>query len=92
MIAGQFKQKMVDLLLSLDIIDLSSEGKIDCIILVAGDADFVPAIERSKRKGVIVHLFYHSSSVHNHLLDSVDELHLIDKDIIEKCKKGLRPD
>ena len=47
----------------------------------------VPAIKRAKVKGVITHLFYHPSSVHNQLLDEVDELHIIDKDFLEKCKK-----
>jgi|SRR3989344_4329782 len=87
MIGGQFRQKMVDLLMSLDIIDLSSGKQVKHIIVLAGDADFVPAIKRAKVKGVITHLFYHPSSVHNQLLDEVDELHIIDKDFLEKCKK-----
>ncbi len=90
MIGGQFRQKMVDLLMSLDIIDCSSNKQIQHIIILAGDADFVPAIKRAKGKGVIVHLFYHPSSVHNQILDEVDELHVIDKELIDKCKKQLK--
>lgn len=86
MIGGQFRQKMVDLLMSLDIIDLSSSKQVKHIIVLAGDADFVPAIKRAKVKGVITHLFYHPSSVHNQLLDEVDELHIMNKDFLEKCK------
>ena len=48
MIGGQFRQKMVDLLMSLDIIDLSSGKQVKHIIVLAGDADFVPATKRAK--------------------------------------------
>lgn len=45
-----FEQKMVDVLLSIDLVALSTKGRITDVILVAGDSDFVPAIEVAKRK------------------------------------------
>ncbi len=87
LIGGQFKQKMVDVLMSIDIIKKSIGGNIKHIVTLAGDADFVPAIKTAKDNDIIVHLFYHPSSVHNELLDEIDELHVISKELIDNCKK-----
>ena len=85
MIGSQFRQKMVDVLMSLDISNMALEKQIQHAILIAGDSDFVPAIKKAKNYGAIVHLYYHSSSVHNEILDEIDELHEIDKKLIEEC-------
>lgn len=87
LIGGQFRQKMVDVLMSIDIIKKSIVGKIKHIVVIAGDADFVPAIKTAKDYDIIVHLFYHPSSVHNELLDEIDELHIISKELIDNCRK-----
>ena len=81
LIGNTFKQKMIDVLMSLDIADISFEKHVEHIIIVAGDSDFVPAIKKAKEYGVIVHLFYHKNSVHNQILDEVDERHEINKEI-----------
>lgn len=86
LIGGQFKQKMIDVLMSLDIAAMSYEKQIQHIVLIAGDADFVPAIKKAKDYGTIVHLYYHPSSVHNEVLDEVDELHFINDELINTCK------
>lgn len=86
LINGQFKQKMVDVLMSLDIVGMSFGGQIQHAILVAGDSDFIPAIRKAKDQGAIVHLFYHPASVHNELLDEIDELHVLSPEFIEKIK------
>lgn len=85
-IKGTFKQKMVDLLMSLDIVDMCSDKQIEHAIIIAGDSDFVPAIEKAKTKGAVIHLFYHPSSIHNELLDKVDERYEITPDFLEKIK------
>ncbi|MBS3088823.1 NYN domain-containing protein [Candidatus Pacearchaeota archaeon] len=85
-IGGKFRQKMVDVLMSLDIVKKSIGSSVGHIILIAGDADFVPAIKIAKDSNIIAHLFYHPSSVHNELLDEIDELHVLDKDLIDKCR------
>lgn len=84
-IGNQFKQKMVDVLISLDIATMSYESQIQHVILLAGDADFIPTIKKAKDYGSIVHLYYHPSSVHTELLDEVDELHKIDDALIQRC-------
>jgi len=87
LIGNVFKQKMIDVLMSLDIADISFEKHVDHIIIVAGDSDFVPAIKKAKEYGVIVHLFYHRNSVHHQILDEVDERHEINEEIIKTCRK-----
>jgi len=89
LIGGQFRQKMVDVLISIDIIKKSYSQDIKHIILIAGDADFVPAVKVAKDKDVIVHLFYHQSSVHNELLDEIDEPHKIDETLINSIRNFL---
>ena len=87
LIGNQFKQKMIDVLMSLDITNMSYENQIQHAVLVAGDSDFVPAVKKAKDYGAIIHLYYHPSSVHNEILDMVDELHEIDYSFIESIKK-----
>ncbi len=86
LIGDQFKQKMIDVLMSLDITNMAYEKYIQHAILVAGDSDFVPAIKKAKDYGTIIHLYYHPSSVHNEILDEVDELHEINEELINFCK------
>ncbi|MBM3233689.1 NYN domain-containing protein [Candidatus Pacearchaeota archaeon] len=85
-IGNQFKQKMIDVLMSLDIATMSYENQIQHAIIIAGDSDFIPAIKKAKDYGIITHLYYHPSSVHNEILDEVDELHEITQELIDKCK------
>ena len=86
LVGNQFRQKMVDVLMSPDIATMSYENQIQHAILIARDADFIPAIKKAKDYGIIVHLFYHPSSVHNELLDEVDELHEITEAFLNSCK------
>ncbi len=53
-----FEQKQVDLLLGLDLAIMSIKHLIDHAVLVAGDEDFVPALEVAKAEGVTIHLVH----------------------------------
>lgn len=53
-----FFQKRVDLRLGLDLGSLVSAGKVEEVAIVAGDSDFIPAIEFAKREGVVVWLIH----------------------------------
>ena len=84
-IGGEFKQKMVDVLMSLDIVDRCLNNQIQHAILIAGDSDFVPAIKKAKDYGAIIHLYYHHPlSKQNELLKEIDELHPITQEFIDK--------
>jgi uncharacterized LabA/DUF88 family protein len=47
-----FRQKGVDMKIGLDIASLAFKHQVDQIILVAGDADFVPAAKQARREGI----------------------------------------
>ena len=53
-----FQQKRVDLLLGLDFALLSGKHQITHAVLVAGDSDFIPAVEIAKQEGIVVYLFH----------------------------------
>jgi len=86
LIGNQFRQKLIDVLMSLDIANMAYEDQIEHAILIAGDSDFIPAVKKAKDYGTIIHLYYHPSAVHNEILDIVDELHEINEDLIESVK------
>ena len=53
-----FQQKRTDLLLGLDFALLSGKSRITHAAVVAGDSDFLPALEVAKQEGVSVWLFH----------------------------------
>ena len=53
-----FQQKRTDLLLGLDFALLSAKHQITYAALIAGDSDFIPAIEIAKEEGIVVCLFH----------------------------------
>jgi uncharacterized LabA/DUF88 family protein len=48
------KQKGVDMRLGLDVASLAFKRQVDQIVLVAADADFVPAVKLARREGIDV--------------------------------------
>ena len=70
-----FQQKRTDLLLGLDFALLSGKHQITHAALVAGDSDFIPAVEIAKQEGIVVSLFHGPSrkSYAQELWSAVDE-------------------
>ena len=81
-----FEQKRVDILLGVDIAQLSAKGQIQQAVLVAGDSDFIPAIEVAKNEGVLVTL-YHGSRPHADLRRQADERYRIDQPLIDSVMR-----
>lgn len=68
-----FKQKQVDVLLSLDMVRQATKHSITHAALVAGDSDYIPAIQAAKDEGVHVMLCYSKKTrAHASLLAAVD--------------------
>ena len=86
-IKGEFKQKGVDVLMSLDIVDKCFDKQIQHAIIIAGDADFIPAIKKAKDYGAIVHLFCNKNKVNNKLLFEADEVHELTFSFVQNLKK-----
>jgi len=51
-VSYEVRQKGVDMRIGLDIASLTFKKQVDQIVLIAGDADFVPAAKLSRREGI----------------------------------------
>ncbi len=75
-------------MLATDIATLSSKRLVTHINLMAGDSDLIPAIQIAKNEGVIVNLFHGPlKTVHDHLLQTVDNRIVIDAAFLTKCAR-----
>jgi uncharacterized LabA/DUF88 family protein len=79
-----FEQKKVDLMLGLDLMSLAAKHIIDEVFLIAGDSDFVPAVNAVKKEGIVVYLV-HGDKPHDDLLDEVDERIPITQELVSGC-------
>lgn len=85
----EFEQKMVDVLLSIDLVKLSVEHSIRRAVIFAGDADYVPAIKIARDAGVIVQLYYSKAAgIHEETLSACDERFDIDENLIKRILQG----
>jgi uncharacterized LabA/DUF88 family protein len=69
-------QKGVDMRLGLDVAAMAFKRQVDQIILVTGDADFVPAAKLARREGIDVVLDPMGGKAARDLLDHVDGVRL----------------
>jgi uncharacterized protein (TIGR00288 family) len=76
-------QKGVDMRLGLDVASLAFKKQVDQIILVAGDADFVPAVKLARREGIDVVLDPMGQTPAADLAEHVDG--------IRNCRVDLKP-
>ncbi len=69
-----FQQKRVDLQMGLDIATLVAKNRIDAIVLVSGDSDFVPVINLAFGEGILSRLVHGAShTYHSDLWRACDE-------------------
>lgn len=76
-----FQQKRVDIQMGVDLVLLAAKNSISDAVILAGDSDFLPAIDAAKSEGVVIHLF-HGQRPHNDLVTRSDERTQIDADFI----------
>jgi uncharacterized LabA/DUF88 family protein len=69
------RQKGVDMRLGLDVASIALKGQASIIVLVAGDADFVPAAKLARREGLEVILDPMWQNVNDELFEHIDGLH-----------------
>lgn len=80
------RQKGVDMRLGLDIASLSFKRQVNQIILISGDADFVPAAKLARREGIDFILDPMWSTIRPDLYEHIDGLRTV-------CPKpGKKPD
>jgi len=74
-----FEQKRVDVLLSCDMVRHAAAGHIQHAVLVAGDSDFIPAVQAAKESGVTISLWRGPmNTVHKDLIALADEVNALD--------------
>ena len=83
----KFTQKKVDVLLTVDLVRLSCEKQIQRAVVIAGDSDFVPAIQVARDAGTIIQLYHGDNPLpHNELLHASDDRCLIDQAFIDSIR------
>ena len=78
----RYVQKRVDILLGVDMVQLATKNRIQDVILVAGDSDFIPAVTAAKSEGVLVRVF-HGAAVAADLWREADERTRITDELIQ---------
>jgi uncharacterized LabA/DUF88 family protein len=80
-----FQQKRVDILMGVDLVQLATKHQITDAAILAGDSDFLPAIEVAMHEGVVVHLF-HGQYPHQDLVAACDERTRITQEFIDQVR------
>lgn len=70
----EFRQKAVDMRIGMDMTAMVLKKQVDTIVLVTGDADFVPVAKLARREGARVVLDPLWRSVSDSLYEHIDEL------------------
>lgn len=88
----EYRQKAVDILLAMDLMDTLSDKTINKIILLTSDSDFVPIIKKLEENNIktILYTFYRKKrnvmfSRSNHLIKSVHKYVLLSKQDFTNC-------
>ncbi len=68
-----YEQKRSDVQLAVDLVRLAWRGEIARAVILAGDSDFVPAVEDAKAAGVRVAVRAWPGTIHDDLLKSVGD-------------------
>jgi len=85
-IRGEFVQKRVDVLLSVDLVRMSWGRQIQRAVLLSGDSDLVPAVQAAKEAGILTQVYYSRKSFHDELLQASDDRFEITKELINSVK------
>ena len=80
-----FEQKAVDVLLTIDMLELSIKPSVTKIYLISNDSDFVPAIKFVKNQGVQV-VLVHGKEYQDNLGQVADQKKIISTDLINHSK------
>ena len=82
--AKQLRSRLVDISITIDMLNHASPNILDAVYLISGDGDFIPLIKEVMRRGVKVHLMALSSGLSRNLPISGDEFECIDSRLLKK--------
>jgi len=86
----KLKQKQVDVLIAVDIVNLATKRLIQEIVLISGDSDLLPALAIARDEGVIFRLAYGTGrcSPHRELRAHADERQPLDRGFLARFAWG----
>jgi len=83
----KFEEKRTDVALASAMIADSSKDRMDCVVLISGDSDFVPAVETVRREFGKTVLVFDPSDVHSeHLKIAASFYKNIPRDLPARCQ------
>ena len=88
-----FLQKLVDIMLGVDLVLMSATRQITRAILLSGDSDFVPAVAAAKQQGTLVTLFHgpmtspRGGTVHRELWEVCDERFELTQGLVDSVQR-----
>lgn len=85
----EIRQKGIDMKIGVDISSLALKRIVDTIVLIAGDADFVPAAKLARREGIDFILHPMSAHIDPSLFEHIDGLSSI-RPYLKNNKEELR--
>lgn len=50
---GEYTEKCIDTMMAVEIVEAASQGRLDIVVLISGDADILPALLKCKRYSVV---------------------------------------
>lgn len=77
---GKFRQKGVDVFLSIDMLKKAYQNQYEWAVLVAGDGDYVEVVKAVKEAGKRVYGFYFEEHISPTLKTVLDRRFILDKD------------
>jgi len=80
------RSRLVDISITIDMLNYASPQNLDKIILISGDGDFIPLIKEVMRKGVRVHIMALSGGLNPKLRISGDEFECINSRLLKESK------
>lgn len=81
------KEKGVDIMIAIDIVEHAINKKTEAIILVSGDADFIPALDLAKKNGIEIKSASLAKGYSRQLRDSFEFFAIGRNRIAEECLK-----
>ena len=83
------KEKGIDVWIAIDMVKEAIDNKVDCVVLISGDADFVPAFNLIKEIGKEVLSSFVPRGYSNELRQKFPYL-ILKKEILAKCLKDYK--
>ena len=85
----ELRQKGIDMKIGVDIATLTLKKLVDKVILIAGDADFVPASKLARREGIDIVLDPLWNPINPELFEHIDGLRSVWKKPVKKGEGGF---